>query len=177
MPPVRVFIDEQARTHVLAAIQELVVAAFEGDFADEDWQHTRGGWRVVAFDGDEPIAHAAVVPRTLRVGELDINTGYVEGVATASERQREGLGALVMAGANDVVRANFEMGALSTGLTGFYARLGWQSWHGPAYVRDGDALVRTPDEDDAIMVLRFGASASVDLAAPISCEARSGEAW
>jgi hypothetical protein len=44
-------------------------------------------------------------------------------------------------------------------------------------VRCGDDLVRTPDEDAGIMVLRFGPSAGVDLAAPISCEARTGDDW
>ncbi len=177
MPQVRVFTDAGARTHVLLAIHELVVAAFDGDFTDKDWQHTHGGWRVVAYYGDELVSHAAVVPRVLRVGKRELHTGYVEGVATTPERQRHGLGALVMAAANDVVRANFEMGALSTEQSGFYTRQGWESWRGPTYVRDGDAIDRTPEEDDGIMVLRFGPSESIDLAAPITCEARPGDAW
>jgi aminoglycoside 2'-N-acetyltransferase I len=177
MPQVRVVTDAEARTHVLLAIHELVVAAFDGEFSDKDWQHSQGGWRVLAYRGDELVAHAAVVPRVLRVGERELHTGYVEAVATEPERQRQGLGSLVMTAANDVVRDNFEMGALSTGLTGFFARHGWESWHGPTYVRDGDAIVRTPEEDDGVMVLRFGPSESIDLEAPITCDARPGDAW
>ena len=70
-----------------------------------------------------------------------------------------------------------DLGALSTGSPGFYGRLGWERWRGPTYVRRGDDLVRTPDEDAGIMVLRFGPSAGVDLAAPISSEARAGDDW
>jgi hypothetical protein len=37
--------------------------------------------------------------------------------------------------------------------------------------------VRTPEEDGGIMVLRFGATATLDLTAAISCEARAGDDW
>ncbi len=50
---------------------------------------------------------------------------------------------------------------------------------GPTFVRDGDQLERgeDEDEDDGIMVLRFGASAEVDLTASITCQARVGDDW
>jgi len=66
---------------------------------------------------------------------------------------------------------------LSTGRHEFYQRLGWERWLGPTFVRRGEALVRTPDEDDGIMVLRFGRSRDTDLTAPIACEAREGDDW
>ena len=68
--------------------------------------------------------------------------------------------------------------ALSTSATAFYGRLGWERWRGPTYVRRGDgSLERTEDEDDGIMVLRFGPSGEVDLTSPICCEDRPGDAW
>ena len=48
---------------------------------------------------------------------------------------------------------------------------------GPTFVRSGAAAVRSEDEDDGIMVLRFGPSAGVDLTEPLSCEARAGDDW
>jgi hypothetical protein len=75
------------------------------------------------------------------------------------------------------VRRDFEMGALATGEHDFYARLGWEPWRGFTYVRRGDELRRSPEEDDAIMVLRFGSSADVDLTAAIACPARRGDDW
>ncbi len=76
-----------------------------------------------------------------------------------------------------VGRAEFEFGALSTGRHGFYERLGWERWHGPTFVRHGPELVRTEDEDDGVMVLRFDRSLAVDLSGSISCEARTGDDW
>ena len=71
----------------------------------------------------------------------------------------------------------FEMGALSTGVHEFYEGLGWERWRGPTSVRRGTDTVRTEDEDDGVMVMRFGASAGVDLTAPISCDGRRGDDW
>jgi hypothetical protein len=60
---------------------------------------------------------------------------------------------------------------------GVYERLGWERWRGPTYVRRGADLVRTEDEDDGVMVLRFGPSAGLDLTAPIACTERGGDDW
>ena len=43
-----------------AEIRALLDDAFEGDFSDDDWQHTLGGRHVVVTDG-AVLAHAAVV--------------------------------------------------------------------------------------------------------------------
>jgi aminoglycoside 2'-N-acetyltransferase I len=75
------------------------------------------------------------------------------------------------------VRESFELGGLSTAHHHFYERLGWERWQGPTYVRDGDDVIRTEEEDDGVMVLRFGPSATIDLTAPITCEARPGDDW
>jgi aminoglycoside 2'-N-acetyltransferase I len=181
VPPVRLIVTQHLDLPVLAATRAMVFDAFEddfdGEFTDHDWAHTEGGWRVVALDGDVPVSHAAVVARTMDVGARRLRTGYVEGVATAPARRREGLGTRVMTEIGAIVRAEFEMGALSTGSWRFYQRLGWERWRGPTFVRDGEHLVRTEDEDDGVMVLRFGPSAGVDLGSPITCEARAGDDW
>jgi aminoglycoside 2'-N-acetyltransferase I len=149
----------------------------DGCFSDEDWAHTVGGRHVVVADNGIVVAHAAVVPRVLDVGGRPFHTGYLEGVATAPGRQREGIGSIAMTQASAVVRRDFELGALSTGRHAFYERLGWERWQGPTWVRRGTELVRTEDEDDGVMVLRFGPSNDIDRTAPITCEARSGDDW
>jgi aminoglycoside 2'-N-acetyltransferase I len=169
--------DADVPAELLRRLRLLVDEAFGGEFAEEDWEHTCGGWRVVTFDGELLVAHAAVSPRLIRVGERPFNAGYVEGVATLSARQRQGLGSLVMREATEIVRRQYELGVLSTGLPSFYERLGWERWRGPTFVQDGDALIRTQDEDDGILVLRHGPSQAVDLTAPIICESRSGDDW
>jgi aminoglycoside 2'-N-acetyltransferase I len=178
MPDVRTLTTSEAPAGLLAEIRRLLDAAFGGDFTEDDWAHTLGGWHVVVTDPVGLLSHAAVVPRVLGVAGRPWVTGYVEGVATTPARQGEGLGALAMTAATSYVRTAFELGALSTGRTGFYERLGWERWRGPTYVRQADgSAVRTEEEDDGVMVLRFGPSAGIDLAAPISCEARPGDDW
>ncbi len=158
-------------------IRALLDAAFAGGFSDDDWAHGLGGRHVVMTEAGRLVAHGSVVPRVLEVAGRALRTGYVEAVATRAERQGGGLGTRVMEALTALVRAEFEMGGLSTGSPGFYTRLGWERWRGPTYVRDGGRTVRTEDEDDGVMVLRFGPSESLDLGSPISCEARSGDDW
>lgn len=161
----------------LDEVRALLGAAFGANFTDDDWAHALGGWHVLAVERDAVLAHAAVVPRRLEVAGRPVRTGYVEAVATQPARQREGLGSQVMREARQIVEDAFELGALATSTHGFYTRLGWERWRGPTYVREGARLVRSPDEDGAVMVLRTGATRGLDLAAPIACETRRGDAW
>jgi aminoglycoside 2'-N-acetyltransferase I len=172
-----VITTDEASADLLAEIRRLLLAAFAGHFADEDWEHALGGWHAVVSEGGAVLSHAAVVPRVIHVGEQPFRTGYVEGVATTSTREGEGLGSLAMARIGDVVRREFEMGALSTGRHDFYGRLGWERWQGPTFARTGTGLIRTEEDDDGVMVLRFGPSAAVELGAPLSCPARPGDDW
>lgn len=177
MPNVRVFTTETAPAQLLHRVRRLLDEAFEGRFSPEDWDHALGGWHVVVADDEMPLAHAAAVPRVLEVGGRRLRAAYVEGVATASGRHGEGLGSLAMTHIDRLVRREFHMGALSTARHSFYEHLGWERWRGPTFVRRGRVVVRTEDDDDGLMVLRFGPSLGLDLTAPISCEARPGDDW
>jgi aminoglycoside 2'-N-acetyltransferase I len=44
-------------------IAKLLEDSYEGDFSEQDWQHTFGGARFVGTLDDQIVAHAAVVPR------------------------------------------------------------------------------------------------------------------
>jgi aminoglycoside 2'-N-acetyltransferase I len=169
--------DAGFAAQVLAAVRAMTFAAFTGRFDEHDWEHTYGGVRVVALADGVPVATGAVVSRTLLAGEREVRAGYVEGVATALDRQGSGLGTAVMRAVAEVIRDRYELGALSTSAHAFYEGLGWERWHGPTYVRDGETVVRTEDEDDGIMVLRHGPSAEIDLTQALTCEARPGDDW
>lgn len=159
---------------------ELWQAAFGGrrGFDRHDEEHTYGGVHVLARAGQEILGHAAVVPREIVVGQRPFAAGYVEGVAVWPSRQRTGVGRSVMGLLMAELRARYRLGVLSTGSAhAFYERLGWERWRGPSYVLTADGRVRTADEDDGLMVLRFGPSAGVDLTAAIACHDRSGDVW
>jgi aminoglycoside 2'-N-acetyltransferase I len=178
MATLHCFTTTEAPPSLLAQARRVVASAFEpGAFDDDDWDHALGGWHVVVTEGGDVLAHAAVVPRLLHVEDEAMRTGYVEAVGTARARQGEGFGTEALTEIARIVRRGFEMGALSTGRHTFYERLGWERWHGPTFVRDGADVIRTEDEDDGVMVLRFGRSRGVDLTSPLTCDARDGDDW
>ncbi|HET6949127.1 MAG TPA: GNAT family N-acetyltransferase [Acidimicrobiales bacterium] len=176
MPQIRIVRTDDLSAAELDDVRALLVAGFDGNFSDDDWQHALGGWHVIATDG-APLAHAALVARTLEVGGRRLRAGYVEGVTTLAPWRHQGLGTAVMRPVGTLLAAEFELGALSTGSHAFYGRLGWERWQGPTYVRRGDDLVRTAEEDDGIMVLRYRGTARLGLDQPITCEDRPGDPW
>jgi aminoglycoside 2'-N-acetyltransferase I len=164
----------------LRGIRALMDEAFgSGDeaFADDDWQHALGGVHAVLVEGEMILAHASVVERAVEVGGRLLRTGYVEAVATAPARQGARYGSRVMDAIDGHIRDRFELGALGTGRHSFYERLGWERWQGPAFVRTPDGLVRTPDDEGYLLVLRTPSSPPFELTEPISCEWRPGDVW
>lgn len=178
MTQIRVIESADVAPDVLESLRDLCDEAFGERFGEEDWQHALGGRHVIAFAGREVMAHAAVVPRELWVDGALHQALYVEAVATNPSLQGQGIGTLVMQEIGALIEADGVLGALSTGSPEFYQRLGWEHWQGPTYVRRGEDLMRTPDEDDTVLVLRRGANLQrLDLTADIACRDRSGDAW
>ncbi len=167
----------EASSAFLTELRPLLDLSFAGSFTDDDWEHALGGWHVVARRDGVIDSHAALVRRELVAGNRRFDAGYVEAVATHPKRRGRGLGSRVMGEIDRILRRELELGALSTGAHEFYARLGWERWRGTTWVRDGGRLRRSPDEDDGIMVLRFGPSTEIDLAGSLSCAARAGDDW
>ena len=164
----------------LRAIRALLDEAFAADadrFDDLDWEHALGGTHVLAEAEGRIVAHAAIVHRTLHVAGTPLRTGYVEAVATVTARQGAGIGSMVMDEVGRLIRERFELGALGTGRHAFYARLGWETWRGPSFVRTGDSLEPTPDDDGSIMVLRTPSTPRLDLDAAITSDWRAGDVW
>jgi len=163
----------------LEEVRSLLLAAFAGHFDEDDWNHAVGGDHVLARDPHSGAlaGHASVVGRVLRVGHHHFQAGYVEAVSTCPDWQGRGVGRMVMEEVSRVLRSRYELGALATGAHAFYRRLGWEGWQGPTSTYDTAGTRPTPDEDGAVMVLRFGPSAGIDLTLPISAPARSGADW
>ncbi len=174
---VEVLQTDQVGLELLRETRDLLDAAFSGEFTAHDWSHALGGWHVLVRCGDLLAAHAAVVPRVLYVGDRKLSAGYVEAVATSPPLQRQGYGTAVMHEVGSVLRRHVDMGALSTGEPGFYGLFGWVRWQGRTFVETGSGRLRTADEDDGIMVLRFAASVDLPLTADLTCEQRPGHDW
>jgi aminoglycoside 2'-N-acetyltransferase I len=164
----------------LGALRAIFVAAWpEPDeaFDEYDLEHAMGGLHFVADIGGAIVSHASVVEREIHAGEHRLRTGYVEAVATHPEHQRRGYGSAVVADATRHIDDAFELGALGTGRLAFYERLGWVTWRGPTGVRTTDGVIRTTEDDGYVMVRITPATPPLDLDAPITCDARAGDAW
>ena len=136
-----------------------------------------GGVHWFAVAGGTFVGHASVVPRILEADGAPIWTGYVEAVAVHPDWQRRGVGTRLMTEAGAHIADEYELGALGTGEHAFYERLGWERWQGPTYERTRAGDVRTPEEDDGVMVLRLPASPTLTLRERLSCEWRPGDSW
>jgi aminoglycoside 2'-N-acetyltransferase I len=161
-------------------LRELFRAAWpdasEG-FTDDDWDHAVGGLHFIVQESGAIVAHASVVERELHTSGHRLATGYVEAVATAPIHQRRGYGSAVMWEVDEHIDRTFRLGALDTGSSAFYERLGWVVWKGPTFVRTGSGLIRTAQEDGQVLVRLTPASPELDLSAPISCDWRTGDVW
>jgi aminoglycoside 2'-N-acetyltransferase I len=163
----------------LTELRLLLYLAFDGEFSDDDWDHTLGGQHFLASSDGVIVAHASVVPRELHVGERPVATGYVEGVAVAEEHRRQGYGHKVMEQLGRFLAPRFELGALSAAerYHAFYRRLGWELWGGPTAVIVDGAPQRTPEEDETVMVLETPTTGNLDRQATLACPWRAGDVW
>jgi len=162
----------------LAQLLDLFAACWpDGDFSTDDIAHAMGGRHWLAEARGGIIGHASVVPRLLEADGVPVPTGYVEAVATHPDWRHRGIASRLMTAANAHIVETYEVGALSTDLHLVYARVGWETWHGPTFVRTDAGLVRTEDDDDGIMVLRTPRTRPLTGAESLSCEWRAGDAW
>jgi aminoglycoside 2'-N-acetyltransferase I len=177
-PVVRRVHSAQLTPAELEVLRELFAVAWPpGEFDETDWQHAIGGTHVLVEDDGEIRSHAAVVERDIEAAGHLLDTGYVEAVATWPEHEGRGYGSAAMAEAGTIIQERYELGALATGRHAFYERLGWERWRGPTFVRETDGVARTPDNDDAILVLRTPRTPPIDLAAELVCDWRPGDVW
>ncbi|GAA0481285.1 GNAT family N-acetyltransferase [Streptomyces sp. NPDC046215] len=162
----------------LAAVRALLDEAFEGDFSDEDWDHSVGGMHALAWDGGRLVGHGCVVQRRLLHGGRALRTGYVEAVAVRAERRRQGVASAVMEALEHVLRrGGYELGALGAaeGAVPLYVGRGWQVWRGPSSVLTPTGIERTAEEDGHIYVLPLGAE--LEAGGELTCDWRPGDVW
>ncbi|TVQ22181.1 MAG: GNAT family N-acetyltransferase [Spirochaetaceae bacterium] len=172
----RIITCTSLRPELVREILSLMEAAFDGDFAPEDWAHALGGTHALAFVEGSIVAHASVVPRPLWVAGRKLRACYVEAVAVLPSEQGRGYGSAVMRALCPEI-ARYELGALSTGEHRFYERLGWERWRGATWVRSSTGRARTADEDDGIMILRTDSTPDLSIDSDIECEPRPGDDW
>jgi aminoglycoside 2'-N-acetyltransferase I len=157
-------------------IKNLLNDAYEGDFSEQDWQHTFGGARFVGTIDDQIVAHAAVVPRAVLINDLPMTIGYLEGVAVSSKFQGQRLGSQLLQYVSDFCRSNYEITMLSTDEFDFYGKFGWQRFKGTSGVMQDSVKTLTPEEDDGLMYLAGNSTKSIEISTAY-CDWREGDCW
>ena len=180
-PRLRVLPSEEIEPDLFAELTALCEAVFAEPFAAV-WERIGPGIHVIASHAGRVTSHAMIIDRRIYLGhepDQALDVGYVENVATWPALQRSGHGTAVMREINRLIGEEYALGGLSTGSNGFYARLGWEAWRGPTYVRmlDGER-VRSADEDGDVMILRTPRTpADLDTTGPIAIDWRAEEPW
>ncbi|GIE97266.1 GNAT family N-acetyltransferase [Paractinoplanes rishiriensis] len=179
MPSVRTVATADLDPAGRAAIRRLLDLSFDGEFTDDDWDHTLGGQHFTVTVGGMLVAHAAVVQRRFLHDDRSWRGGYVEGVAVHPECRRQGLGNAVMAAAEHVIDRAFDLGALSTSADGrgLYLRRGWLVWQGPTAVLAPAGLTRTADDDGGTFVRIVPGGADLRRTGTLACDWRDGDVW
>jgi aminoglycoside 2'-N-acetyltransferase I len=165
----------------LAAAEDLLAAAFshlppDEAFGPDDWEHALGGMHALLHGDGVMVAHASLVMRRMVHGGRALRCGYVEAVAVAPDRQRQGLGGRVMAAVESLAPAYdlLALGATDEGM-GLYLSHGWLPWRGRLSALTPDGVVPTRDEEGYVLVLP--GTAQLDIQGELTCDWRDGDVW
>ncbi|MFF5704940.1 GNAT family N-acetyltransferase [Streptomyces sp. NPDC012794] len=161
----------------LAVIRDLLDAAFDGDFGDEDFEHALGGMHALVYGGGVLVAHGSVVQRRVLHQGRGLRTGYVEAVAVRADRRRRGLGAAVMAGLEGVIAGAYVLGALSASDEGaaLYGSRGWTPYAGQIGVLGPAGPERLAEEEGSTYLWTPPGGAVPDAAGRIDFDWRNGD--
>ncbi|RSS58302.1 GNAT family N-acetyltransferase [Streptomyces sp. WAC07061] len=144
----------QLDADTLAAVRDLLDAAFDGDFGDEDFEHTLGGMHALVYEDGALVAHGSLVQRRVLHQGRALRTGYVEAVAVRADRRRRGFGGVVMAALEGVIAGAYVLGALSASEEGaaLYEGRGWKPYPGRIGVLGPAGPERLPEEEGSTYV-------------------------
>ncbi|MGR8008071.1 GNAT family N-acetyltransferase [Streptomyces hypolithicus] len=161
----------------LREIRALLDAAFDGDFSDDDWDHTLGGVHALVHDGQGLAAHGSVVQRRVVRRGRSLRVGYVEGVAVRADRRRQGLGGAVMEALEGVVDRAYALGALSASDDGaaLYQERGWTVWPGRIAALGPDGAVALPEEEGSTYIRPAAGGALGDRSDALFFDWRDGD--
>ncbi|MCX4819571.1 GNAT family N-acetyltransferase [Streptomyces sp. NBC_01142] len=161
----------------LLEIRTLLTGAFDGDFGDDDWDHTLGGVHALLYEDGVLVAHGSVVQRRVIHAGRSLRIGYIEAVAVRADRRRRGLGDRVMDALERVIDGAYELGALSASDEGaeLYRSRGWQLWGGRVEALGPEGAVHLPEEEDSTFLRPAGGRPLPETASALLFDWRDGD--
>jgi aminoglycoside 2'-N-acetyltransferase I len=134
-------------------IKSMLHRAYEGDFSEEDWEHTLGGVRYLGWIGDSLIANGSICSRTIWLNDIEIYVGYIEAIAVEPKFWSKGYGTQLMQLISIDTLSAYSVSMLFTSEKGFYRQVGWTDFRGESFVKLSDKEVRTANDDQGLMFL------------------------
>jgi len=168
--------DSELSRSVESDSLNLLNEAFEGDFSQEDFRHTFGGLRFLGYFNQELVAHGSVIPRNMCIDEIQVQVGYIEGVAVIPKYWKKGFGSLLIAEITSYCRSQYSISMLSTVEKNFYSRHGWVEFEGESYVLSEGRELSTKEENETLMFL-MGTNLEARSLNKAVCNERTGDAW
>jgi aminoglycoside 2'-N-acetyltransferase I len=166
---------DQLTPDLLAEILDLCNRAYEEDLG-LIFNTFKDATHVLGFLETTLVSHALWVTRWLQMGNNSVmRTAYIEAVAAEKIYRARGFASMIMKRVAQEIQ-DFDLAALSPFSVAYYARLGWELWYGPLFIRTDEGLLQTPRDGD-VMILQLPQTPELDLYAPLSAEWREGELW
>ncbi|MET9374242.1 GNAT family N-acetyltransferase [Streptomyces sp. NPDC002992] len=161
----------------LRATRRMLDAAFDGEFADEDWDHALGGIHAWIEDEHGIAAHGSVIMRRVLHNGRSHRVGYVEGVGVRADRRRQGLAGLVMAELERVIDGAYAFGALSASDEGaaLYRARGWETWKGRIEALSPEGILHLPEEEGSTFLRSAAGRPLPDPAVALVFDWRDGD--
>jgi aminoglycoside 2'-N-acetyltransferase I len=162
---------------MLANVRALLAEVFGARFTEQDWQNACGGLHALVSVGGELVGHGSIVPRRFLYRDRTLRTGYVEAVAVRPGWRWQGHGAALMGQLENVLRASYDLGALSSSVEAesFYASRAWTAWQGPVSVLAPHGVEETKLERELYVFVP--PADSIDISDRLTCGWREGDLW
>jgi len=173
---IRVIPDKELTREEYAEILALTSQAFERDYTPF-MEMFKNPMHVIGRYQGKIVSYVLWIARWTQIGTGPLlRTAAIEGMATDLSHRHRGFASQVMKRAMQEIQ-DYDIAALSTGINGFYGRLGWKLWEGPLYTRKGKELIAMPEEQGCVMVYSLSKTPPLDFTAPLSIEWRELEPW
>lgn len=113
------------------AIAKLIADTYRADFRGHSFCHQRHHVRFLAWHDNELVAHLAVLFRSIRIADEQVDIMGIAEVATAKSARKRGIASTLVRQALDVARESTAEFVLLFGTENIYSAAGFQSKQNP----------------------------------------------
>lgn len=146
-----------------------------GEYSEGDFSTCLGGLHIIAYENNEIVGHGALIQRQLVVNGKPLKAGYVESMAVRSDKQRQGIGKLLMLEINQLIKMTYQIGALSQSEEGegLYLNSGWIKMKPPFY----EFTINGIEKSDEISVMIYDLTNMLNVVSKLIIDCRIGDSW